>query len=391
MNGVLIASLYAPNGNPQPGPKFDYKLAWHRAAATRTRRSCSAAGRAGGAGRRLQRRARAARHLPDDAPTTTTRWCSRRAARAYAAAARRRAGPTRSAALHPGGDASTPSGTTAEPLAARRRPAARPPAAQPGAGAAAARRRASTATVRGADERQRPRAGDGHARRRAAGRARRVTPPLRSSAFGPPLLALPMRPASAAARRGRGWRRDVSEFAPWTIQTCSRVFPAPPPPPSRPPPAASCGSGPAGGRPAASSGRRGRSSPPRSASRPTRTSRRACRTAARWRSSLPGAIPRPTWRCCAAIPGRSRKGSRRRRRPRGRWCSRSGAAATGRWRRSGWSPRRGRPGPAPPAGGSTRGSGCPSSCRMRWRAGPWSTRRAGCSGSPSPTRGGGGW
>jgi exodeoxyribonuclease-3 len=26
--GVLIASLYAPNGNPQPGPKFDYKLAW---------------------------------------------------------------------------------------------------------------------------------------------------------------------------------------------------------------------------------------------------------------------------------------------------------------------------------------------------------------------------
>ena len=29
VNGILIASLYAPNGNPQPGPKFDYKLAWH--------------------------------------------------------------------------------------------------------------------------------------------------------------------------------------------------------------------------------------------------------------------------------------------------------------------------------------------------------------------------
>ncbi len=28
MNGVLIASIYLPNGNPQPGPKFDYKLAW---------------------------------------------------------------------------------------------------------------------------------------------------------------------------------------------------------------------------------------------------------------------------------------------------------------------------------------------------------------------------
>jgi exodeoxyribonuclease-3 len=25
---LLVASLYLPNGNPQPGPKFDYKLAW---------------------------------------------------------------------------------------------------------------------------------------------------------------------------------------------------------------------------------------------------------------------------------------------------------------------------------------------------------------------------
>jgi exodeoxyribonuclease III len=28
VNGVLIGCLYAPNGNPQPGPKFDYKLKW---------------------------------------------------------------------------------------------------------------------------------------------------------------------------------------------------------------------------------------------------------------------------------------------------------------------------------------------------------------------------
>ena len=28
VNGVIVACLYAPNGNPQPGPKFDYKLAW---------------------------------------------------------------------------------------------------------------------------------------------------------------------------------------------------------------------------------------------------------------------------------------------------------------------------------------------------------------------------
>ena len=30
VNGVCIASIYLPNGNPQPGPKFDYKLAWMR-------------------------------------------------------------------------------------------------------------------------------------------------------------------------------------------------------------------------------------------------------------------------------------------------------------------------------------------------------------------------
>ncbi|NML30252.1 exodeoxyribonuclease III [Paraburkholderia antibiotica] len=28
VGGVVIACLYLPNGNPQPGPKFDYKLAW---------------------------------------------------------------------------------------------------------------------------------------------------------------------------------------------------------------------------------------------------------------------------------------------------------------------------------------------------------------------------
>lgn len=28
VNGILITSIYLPNGNPQPGPKFRYKLAW---------------------------------------------------------------------------------------------------------------------------------------------------------------------------------------------------------------------------------------------------------------------------------------------------------------------------------------------------------------------------
>lgn len=30
VNGLIIASIYLPNGNPQPGPKFDYKLAWFK-------------------------------------------------------------------------------------------------------------------------------------------------------------------------------------------------------------------------------------------------------------------------------------------------------------------------------------------------------------------------
>src|SRR3954469_5445024 len=37
VRGILVASIYLPNGNPQPGPKFAYKLPWfdrlHRHAA----------------------------------------------------------------------------------------------------------------------------------------------------------------------------------------------------------------------------------------------------------------------------------------------------------------------------------------------------------------------
>jgi exodeoxyribonuclease-3 len=34
VDGVLIACLYLPNGNPAPGPKFDYKLRWFDRLAT---------------------------------------------------------------------------------------------------------------------------------------------------------------------------------------------------------------------------------------------------------------------------------------------------------------------------------------------------------------------
>lgn len=30
VEGILVACIYLPNGNPQPGPKFDYKLAWFK-------------------------------------------------------------------------------------------------------------------------------------------------------------------------------------------------------------------------------------------------------------------------------------------------------------------------------------------------------------------------
>jgi exodeoxyribonuclease III len=30
VDGMLVGSLYLPNGNPQPGPKFDYKPKWFK-------------------------------------------------------------------------------------------------------------------------------------------------------------------------------------------------------------------------------------------------------------------------------------------------------------------------------------------------------------------------
>jgi exodeoxyribonuclease-3 len=38
INGILVGCLYLPNGNPQPGPKFDYKLAWFKRLHTHARK-----------------------------------------------------------------------------------------------------------------------------------------------------------------------------------------------------------------------------------------------------------------------------------------------------------------------------------------------------------------
>ncbi len=37
VNGLVVASIYLPNGNPQPGPKFDYKLRWIERLSARAR------------------------------------------------------------------------------------------------------------------------------------------------------------------------------------------------------------------------------------------------------------------------------------------------------------------------------------------------------------------
>ena len=62
IDGIIVGCLYLPNGNPAPGPKFDYKLRWfdrlaqHAANAARKRRASRAR-------RRLQRHADRSRRL----------------------------------------------------------------------------------------------------------------------------------------------------------------------------------------------------------------------------------------------------------------------------------------------------------------------------------------
>ena len=38
VKGIIVGCLYLPNGNPQPGPKFDYKLAWFKRLQTHGRK-----------------------------------------------------------------------------------------------------------------------------------------------------------------------------------------------------------------------------------------------------------------------------------------------------------------------------------------------------------------
>ena len=155
VRGIVVTSIYLPNGNPQPGPKFDYKLDWFR---------------------RL--RSHAAKFIKQDIPVVlagdynvapteldiypTRSWDkdaliqpkSRAAFKSLVAQGWSRCDP-RAASVK--ADVHV-LGLQAQPLAARRGPAARSSPAEPGAGAAPDQgRRRPQGPRRG--RRQRPRAG----------------------------------------------------------------------------------------------------------------------------------------------------------------------------------------------------------------------------------------
>jgi exodeoxyribonuclease-3 len=62
VDGILVGCIYLPNGNPQPGPKFDYKLAWFKRLAFHGRKP-AARKYSGRAGWRLQCRPGRYRYL----------------------------------------------------------------------------------------------------------------------------------------------------------------------------------------------------------------------------------------------------------------------------------------------------------------------------------------
>ena len=99
VGGVLVGCLYLPNGNPAPGPKFDYKLRWFERL-TAHAAELLAQRRAGRAGRRLQRHADRPRRLQAGA-LGRRRPVPAGGARGVPPAASRRAGPTRCGTLHP--------------------------------------------------------------------------------------------------------------------------------------------------------------------------------------------------------------------------------------------------------------------------------------------------
>ena len=101
VEGVLIGCIYLPNGNPQPGPKFDLQAGVVRAAD----RACGRTVReraAGGAGGGLQCRSDRPGHLSVEILERRMRCCSRKAGPRIAGCWIR-AGPMRFGRCHPTG------------------------------------------------------------------------------------------------------------------------------------------------------------------------------------------------------------------------------------------------------------------------------------------------
>ena len=78
VNGVLVGCLYAPNGNPQPGPKFDYKLAWMERLSAPRRRACCKASACRSCWPATTTSCRPTSTSTAPSPTRTTRCCSRK-------------------------------------------------------------------------------------------------------------------------------------------------------------------------------------------------------------------------------------------------------------------------------------------------------------------------
>ena len=108
MCGLLIGNLYLPNGNPWPGPKFDYKLEWMDRLHAHAQGLLDS-GAAGAADRRLQRHPDRPGRLQARALGRRTR-CSRREAKAKFARAGRAGLDRRHPRAPSRTSASTPSG-----------------------------------------------------------------------------------------------------------------------------------------------------------------------------------------------------------------------------------------------------------------------------------------
>jgi exodeoxyribonuclease III len=192
VNGVIVTSLYAPNGNPQPGPKFDYKLAWMERLLAHAKELCAAGVPVVLAGDYnvvptdrdiyavLQPAPRA--QFPETAGAGLAR-------RAPCAASRRRA-------LHL-------LELSAEPLAARRRAAHRSFAVERAGGEAARRRRRRPRGAR-RGQRQRPRASLGGVEGGERPPSVLAQAGTRSPLAGSPMLGAPAtRPTIFSPRRRR--------------------------------------------------------------------------------------------------------------------------------------------------------------------------------------------